>query len=149
MALGFMLVPAPLFAIITIAVHGVTGGRPVTISGLPVVAMDFGTVSAFETLPVNVTRTVGASDYTLSTGFGIRVTKILSGSTSYTLTARLQSAHALTWKVNGVNLSTTAATVATNQPYSTMIPHTLGFVVPFSHAAGAVSTVVEVVAVAN
>jgi hypothetical protein len=149
LALGFLLVPTPLFAVITIALHKSPNGRPVTVSGTPIVVMDFGTVSAFEALPTDVSRTVAASAYTISSDFGLRVTKLLGGSSSYTMQARLTSAHALTWKVDGVTLSTTPATVATNQPYASTIPHSLAFVVPFSHAAGLVTTSVEVVAIAN
>jgi hypothetical protein len=149
LVVGFLLFPAPLFAIITIAVQSAPGGRPVGGSGLPFVALNYGTVSAFEPLPAGVSRAMGASDYTLSTNFGVRVTKILSGSASYTLQARLQSAQPLTWRMNGVVLSTTATTVATLQPYATLIPHSLAFVVPFTHPAGLVSTGVEVIAIAN
>jgi hypothetical protein len=113
------------------------------------VFLDFGTVSAFGPLPGGVSRAVGASEYTLSTGFGIRVTRLLGGSPSYTLQARLMSAHALTWQVDGVTLSTTPATVAAQQPYATMVPHALAFVVPFSHSAGAVTATIEVTAIAN
>jgi hypothetical protein len=149
LVLGIVVVPAPLFAIITISAESISGGRPLIGSGLPLVALNYGNVSAFEPLAAGVDRTIGASDYTISTGFGVRVTKILSGSSSYTLQARLQSAQALTWRMDGVVLSTSATTVATLQPYSTTMPHTLAFVVPFSHAAGLVSTGIEVIAIAN
>ena len=148
MALGFLLFPAPLFAIISISLPGVPGGRPV--NGLsPLFSMDFGTVSAFEPLPPNVNRVVGGSSYVLASDFGVRVTKLLSGSTSYTLQARLQSAHPLTWRIDGVALSTTATTVATLQPYATTIPHTLAFVVPFARPAGVITTTIEVTAIAD
>lgn len=148
LVLGILLIPAPLFAIIIISVQGVSGGRPVA-GASPVVVMDFGRVSAFEPLAAGVTRNIGASDYTLSTAFGIRVSKILGGSSSYTLQARLVSAHVLTWRLDGVMLSTTPATVATLQPYATTIPHTLAFHVPYTHAAGVVTTIIEVTAIAN
>jgi hypothetical protein len=149
LALGFLLFPAPLFAIITISLQGVPGGRPVNGGLLGLYSMDFGTVSAFEPLPPNVNRVVGGSAYILDTDFGVRVTKLLSGSTSYTLQARLQNAHPLTWRVDGVTLSTTAATVATLQPYAATIPHTLAFVVPFARPAGNVTTTIEVIAIAD
>ena len=148
LVLGFVLFPAPLFALITISVESVPGSRPV--AGLsPLVTLDFSNVSAFGAVPSGVTRTLGSSSYTLSTNFGVRVTRLLSFSSSYTLQARLQSAHPLTWRVDGVALSTSPATVATSQPYETTIPHSLAFVVPFAHPEGAVSTVLEVTAIAN
>ena len=107
-------------------------------------------MSAFEPLNAGVNRTVGASSYTISTRFGVRTTHLLGLlSPSYTLQARLQSASALAWQVDGVTMSTGAATIATSQPYATVVPHTLAFVVPFSQAAGAVTTVFEVTAIAN
>lgn len=148
LVLGIVLFPAPLFAIITISVQSVSGSRPIVGSGGPVALLDFGRVSAFEPLAAGVTRTLGASDYTLSSGFGVRVTKVPGGS-SYTLQARLQSAHVLTWRVDGVTLSTSPVTVATMQPFSKTIPHTLAFQVPYTHASGLVTTIVEVTAIAN
>jgi hypothetical protein len=135
LALGFVIFPAPLFALISLSFQSVPGYVSLTGAGTPIAS--------------GVTRTVGASDYTISTAFGVRVIKIISLSSNYTLQARLQSAHALTWKVDGVTMSTTAATVATLQPYATTLTHTLDFVVPFSYAAGAVTTVFEVTAIAN
>lgn len=148
MALGFLLFPAPLFAVLSISLPGVPGGRPVT-GVSPVYTLDFATVSAFEPLSPGVNRVVGGSSYILATDFGVRVTKLVSGSTSYTLQARLQSAHPLTWRIDGVTLSTTATTVATLQPYATTIPHTLAFIVPFARPAGLVTTTIEVTAIAD
>jgi hypothetical protein len=99
-----------------------------------------------------VTRTVGASNYTISTQFGVRGSFLLLGgilSPNYTLQARLRNPHPLIWRVDGIPMSTAAATIATSQPYGATIPHTLAFVVPFSQAAGAVTTVLEVTAIAN
>jgi hypothetical protein len=119
-------------------------------AGTNTASLNFGTVSAFEPLNTGVTRTVGASSYTLSTRFGVRATHLLSLiSPSYTLQARLQSAQPLTWRVDGVTMSTTAATLSTSQPYGSIVPHTLAFVVPFSQAAGATTMVLEVTAIAN
>ena len=92
---------------------------------------------------------MGASSYNISTNFGVRVTRILSLSANYTLRANLASAHALTWRVNGVTMSTTATTVATTQPFGSTVPHTLAFEVPFTQPAGLVTTVLEVIAIAN
>jgi len=150
LVLGLVLVPAPLFALISLSFHSIPGSVSLIGGGLfPIATLNFGNVSAFEPLNIGVSRTVGASNYTLSTNFGVRVTRILSFSSDYTLTARLQSANALTWRVDGVTMSTTAATVATSQPFGTTVPHALAFVVPFSSAAGAVTTVLEVTAIAN
>jgi hypothetical protein len=150
--LGFVLFPAPVFALlISLSFESVAGSVPLAASGTTSATLSFGSVSAFEPLRPGVTRTTGASSYTISTGFGVRGTHLLGGilSPNYTLRARLLSAQPLTWRVDGVTMSTTAATIATSQPYGPIVPHTLAFVVPYSHAAGVVTTVLEVTAIAN
>ena len=111
--------------------------------------LNFGNVSAFEPLNTGVSRSRTAANYTLSTNFGVHVRRLVGLSANYSLQARLRNANALTWRVDGMTMSTTAATVATSQPYGTTVPHLLAFVVPFSHAAGAVTMVLEVTAIAN
>lgn len=150
LVLGFVLVPAPAFAIIiTLAFESVPGAVPLTGAGTPNATLSFGSVSAFGPLNAGVSRTVGGSSYTISTSIGVRVTRVVSLSPNYTLRARLQSGHPLTWRLDGVILSTTPATIATSQPFGSVVPHTLAFVVPFTHSAGAVTTVVEVTAIGN
>jgi hypothetical protein len=149
---GFVLFPAPVFALlITLSFESVAGSVPLTGAGTNTAALNVGTVSAFEPLNAGVSRTVGASNYTISTRFGVRSTHLLGGllSPNYTLQARLRSSQVLTWKMDGVTMSTAPATIATSQPYGSVVPHTLAFVVPFSHPAGAVTAVFEVTAIAN
>jgi hypothetical protein len=148
---GFVLVPAPVFALlITLTFDSVAGSVPLTGAGTNTAALNFGHVSAFEPLNAGVNRTVGASSYTISTRFGVRATHLLGLlSPNYTLQARLQSAHVLTWRIDGVTMSTAPVTIATTQPYGSVVPHTLAFVVPFSQPAGVVTTVFEVTAIAN
>jgi hypothetical protein len=148
--LGFLLVPAPAFAlIITLSFESVAGSVALTGAGTPNATLNFGNVSAFEPLNPGVNRTVGGSSYTISSRVGVRVTRVLSLSPNYTLQARLQSAHPLTWQMDGVTLSTTPVTVSTTQPFGSVVPHTLAFVVPFSQSAGTVTTVLEVTAIGN
>jgi hypothetical protein len=148
--LGFLLFPAPAFAlIITLSFESVPGSVPLTGDGTPNATLNFGNVSAFEPLNPGVNRTTGGSSYTISTNVGVRVTRVVSLSPNYTLRARLQSGHPLTWRLDGVTLSTAPATVATSQPFGPVVPHTLSFVVPYSQPAGAVTTVIEVTAIGN
>jgi hypothetical protein len=153
LVLGFVFFPAPVSALlISLSFQSVPGSVPLTGAGTPNAMLDFGRVSAFEPVKPGVTRTVAASNYTIATNFGVRGTYLLLGgvlSPNYTLQARVQSPQALTWRVDGVTLSTAAATIATSQPYGPVVPHTLAFVVPFSHSAGAVTAVLEVTAIAN
>ena len=149
--LGFVLFPGPVFALlISMSFQSVAGAVPLTGAGTATASLDFGNVSAFEPLNPGVTRTGTASNYTISTVLGVRATHALGAvSSGYTVQARLRSAHALTWRVDGVAMSTSPLTVGTSQPYGAVVPHTLAFVVPFTHPAGSVTTVLEVTAIAN
>jgi hypothetical protein len=142
--------PAPALALLINMTFGsVSGGVPVTGAGTANATLNFGSVSAFEPLGTGVTRTTGASSYTISTQFGVKATNLLSLlSPNYTVQARLQSASPITWKIDGVTISTGAVTLGTSS-YGSFIPHTLSFVVPFSRAAGAITSVFEVTAIAN
>jgi hypothetical protein len=149
LALAFATSPALLFADnIVLTFNSVPGGAPIVGAGTNVAILNFGTVSAFGPLGSGVSRTISASDYTISTQFGVRVVRN-GNSPNYTLQARLQLAHSLAWQLNGVTMTTSPTTVATLQPYGTTLPHTLAFVVPFSFAAGLVNTGFEVTAIAN
>ena len=155
LVLGLILFPAPLHAqllsTISISFTSVSGAVPLAGAGTDSATLNFGNVSAFRPVGGGVTRTVGASSYTVSTNFGVRTTKNVLGllSPNYTLRARLQAPQTLTWRVNGTTMTTTDAIVATAQPYGTPVSHSLSFVVPFSHAAGAFTTVLEITAIAN
>lgn len=155
LVVGLILLPAPLHAQllsgISLSFASVSGSLPLSGAGTNSATLNFGNVSAFDALTAGVSRTVGASSYTLSTNFGVRTTKTLVTllSPNYTLKGRLQSAQTLTWRVNGTTMSTTDAVIGTSQPYGTTVSHSLSFVVPFSQAAGAVTTVLEITAIAN
>lgn len=151
LVLGMIFFPAPVFALlISMSFESVPGSVPLTGAGTTAASLDFGSVSAFEPVNTGVTRTAGASSYTLSTRFGVRATHVVDlSSPSYTLQTRLLNANPLTWRVNGLTMSTTPLTVATSQPYGTIVAHTLSFDVPFSYPAGTVTTVLEVTAIAN
>jgi hypothetical protein len=151
LVLGFVFFPAPVFALLmTLSFESIPGSVPLVGAGDNNATLNFGNVSAFEPLTTGVTRTAGASNYTVSTRFGVRATNLLGLlSAGYTLRARLRSAQPLTWKVDGVTMSTSLATVAPSLPYGAIVPHTLAVVVPFSQPAGAVTMVLEVTAIAN
>ncbi len=145
--------PVPVFAQlfgIDLTFQSVAGSVSISGAGTGAATLNFGTVSAFEPVGVGVTRTSTATNYTIATQFGVRVTKgALVFSPNYTLRARLTVVQPLTWKVEGVTMSTSFTTIATSQPYTTPLPHALAFIVPLSSAAGAVNTNIEVMAVAN
>jgi hypothetical protein len=149
LVLAFLCVPAPAFAIILMSFQSIPGSVSLTGTGTPNATLNFGNVSRFEPLGVGVSRSVGGASYTISTNFGVRVTRLISLSANYTLQARLVSAQALTWRVNGVVMTTSGATVAMSQPFGATVPHTLAFEIPFARPAGVVTTVLEVTAIAN
>ena len=135
---------------IDLTFESVGGSLPVAGAGTSTASLNFGTVSAFQPVGGTVTRTLTASDYTMSTQFAVRVTKgVLVFSSNYTLRGRLTVAQPLTWKLRDVTMSTSFATVATSQPYASPLPHPVAFTIPFSAASGAISTTLEVLAIAN
>ena len=151
LVLGLIFFPAPVSALlISLSFESVPGSVPLAGAGTNTASLNFGSVSAFEPLNAGVSRTVSASGYRVSTRFGVRTTHAVGlVSPSYTLQARLQSGSALAWRLDGVTMSTSPATVATSEPYDAVVPHTLAFDVPFTHPAGLVTTVFEVTAIAN
>ena len=151
--LAIAVTPTPLYAQlfgIDLTFESVGGGLPVAGAGTNTASVNFGTVSAFQPVGGSVIRTSTTSDYTMSTQFAVKVTKgVLVLSTNYTLRGRLTVAQPLTWKLRDVTMSTSFATVATSQPYASALPHPVAFTVPFSAASGAISTTLEVLAIAN
>jgi hypothetical protein len=128
--------------------HSVSGGVSLTGSGTNTAGLSFGSVSAHGTTGPGVSRSNGSSDYTLSTLFGVRVTRKGRGST-YTLRARLLTSHPLTWQVNDIALTTTYQTVAFSQPFDTILSHSLAFVVSHATSAGPLNTTIQVLAIAD
>ncbi len=102
---------------LTISVQFSTDPSGLTLSGSGTAAATaaFGTVQAYGgTVPTGVTKSVGASNWILSTPIDVLVQKgtLDALSTSYTLTAALQASDLTnTWKLNSVTLSTTANTL--------------------------------------
>jgi hypothetical protein len=142
--------PPPACAqIIAMSVESVSNAVQLGGAGTTNATLNFGNVSAFGPLSFGVKRTVGGSSYTIDTDFGVRVTRVVSLSPNYTLQARLQSAHPLTWKLDGMTLTTSAAALGTSQPFGQIVRHTLAFVVPFTYPSGGVTTVLEVTAIEN
>jgi hypothetical protein len=98
---------------------------------------------------------VGANSWTLNTTIDISVTKgaldfFDAASTSYTLTARLQTTDLVnTWKWNSVTLSTTNSTITTTGVYGSTPAYSFSVTIPFSEAAGTISNTLNFTAVAN
>jgi hypothetical protein len=132
------------------------GGASLAGSGTSSASLNFGTVRAFGgTVPSGVTKSVGASSWTLNTTIDVSVTKggldILDVfSTSYTLTAGLQATDLQNiWKWNSITLSTATSTITTSGVYGSTPAYSFSLTIPFSAAAGAISNTINLTAVAN
>src|SRR5688500_16771368 len=114
--------PGILFAQqISLTFQTVTGGLSVSGAGTDTASMNFGTVSAYAPLGAGITRSTNATDYTIGSDFGVRVVRNGGQSPNYLLRARLTSSNALTWRINGVVMTTTLATIANAQPYGSTV----------------------------
>jgi hypothetical protein len=128
-------------------------GIALTGSGTPVASLGFGAVQAFGgTVPAGVTKSVGASNWILSTPIDVLVQHGLldTGSTSYTLTAALLALDLTnTWKLNSVTLSTAPSTMTSLGVYSSTTAYNFSLTVPFSAAAGAIINTLNITVTAN
>jgi len=149
--LGLLLLcAAPAAAQVKIALtfEVVPGGAPMTGSSTNTAGLTLGTVSATGPIGSFLTRTTTPAAFTVSTPFGVRVTK--RGPTSrHTLQARLLAPPTFQWRVNGTVMSTAFATVGTGLDYGAVRPLNLALTVPTTAPPGAVSAAIEVLAIAN
>jgi hypothetical protein len=130
-------------------------------SGTNLASMSFGSMQAFGgAVPSGVTKTTAGSSWTISTPFDVKVTCTnlisllpcnLAISTSYVLTAQLQSADASnTWKVGGFTLTNTSASILTSSAsYGQVTAYVFALTVPFTESPGTISNHVNLVAIAN
>jgi hypothetical protein len=140
--------PASAQVKIELSFEVVPGGAPMAGAGTNTAGLALGTVSATSPIGPFLTRTVTPTSFTLSTPFGVRVTK--RGPTSrHTLRARLVAPHSLQWQVNGTAMSTAFATVGTNLRYGGVTAMPLALTVPATAPPGPISAAIEVLAIAN
>ncbi len=148
---GTLTVTATVESSIALTFENDAAGVTMAGAGTNAATMALGTVSAYNTISTTgVTRTVAATDFTVSSPFGVKVVKANSASASYTLAAALGSADSTnTWKVNSATLSTTSQSLGSSYSYGSPVAHTLYLTVPFSASTGAVSKVLNFTATAN
>jgi hypothetical protein len=148
---GALTVTATVAGSIGLTFENDVAGVALTGAGTNTATLAFGTVSAYGTIATgNVTRTRTASDFTVSSPFGVNVVLANSASTDYTLDAKLAAADAVnTWTLNATALTTTYQTLGAAYGYGSAVAHTVYLTVPFSAAAGAVSKVIDMRATAN
>jgi len=148
---GTLTVTATVESSIAMTFENDAAGVTLTGASTNAATMAFGTVSAYNTIVTpNVNRTVAASDFTVSSLFGVKVVKANSSSASYTLAAALGSADATnTWRINSTTLTTTPQNLGTTYSYNTAVAHTVYLTVPLTASTGAVSKVLNFTATAN
>lgn len=150
----------PVSCALTLTLQSDASGIVLGGSGTNAANMSFGSMQAFAgSVPSGVTKTVGSSNWKISTPFDVKVTctnlvglvpcTILMSAT-YTLTAQLQSSDTTnTWQVGGFTLSTTAATLTSSGTYSQATAYTFALTIPFSELPGAINNTINFVAIAN
>ena len=148
---GTLTVTATVVSSIGLTFENDAAGVALTGASSNVATMALGTVSAFNTISTpGVTRTRTASDFTVSSPFGVKVVKANSASANYTLAAALGSADTTnTWKINAITLTTADQNLGTSYGYGSAVSHTMYLTVPFSASAGAISKVLNFTATAN
>jgi hypothetical protein len=148
---GTLTVTATVDSSIALTFEDDAAGVAMAGAGTSAATMALGTISAYETIATpGVTRTVTASDFTVSSLFGVKVVKANSTSGTYTLAASLGSADSTnTWKINAVELSTSDQDLGTTYAYGSAVTHTMYLTVPVSASAGAVSKTLNFTATSN
>ena len=150
-ATGTLTVTATIASSIGLTFENDAAGVALTGAGTNAATMALGSISAYQAISTpGVTRTVSASDFTVSSPFGVKVIKANTSSASYTLAAALGSADATnTWKVNATTLSTSNQNLGASYAYGSAVTHTVYLTVPFTASTGAISKVLNFTATAN
>lgn len=107
-------------------------------AGTNAATLAFGNVSAYGAVAGGVTRTVGASNFTVSSPVDVFVAKSNSASANYTLNARLGAADAVnTWQVAGNTITSAAAsTITATGTYGSNAAEAIALTIPFTTASG-------------
>jgi hypothetical protein len=145
-----LFVSVTAHAAISISVLSDPAGVTLAGSGTHAASFAIGTVKRNGgTLPVGVTRSKTASNWTLSIPFDIQVTG--SSGTGFALQASLTASDAVrVWKLDSVTLnSSSAVTIVPNGTYGTTVLHTLTLTIPNNAAAGSFSNTISLLAVSN
>jgi hypothetical protein len=148
---GNLTVTATVASSISLTFETDGSGVALTGAGSSTATLGFGAVSAYGTIATaNVSRTLAADSFTVSTPFGVKVVSANSSSSNYTLQAALASADSTnTWTANTTALTTTGQTLGSTYTYGSAVSHTMKLTIPFTASSGAVSRVVNFTATAN
>ena len=148
---GTLTVTATVESSIGLTFENDAAGVALTGAGTNAATMAFGAISAYNTIAApGVTRTVSASDFTVSSPFGVKVVKANTSSATYSLAASLGSADTTnTWRVNSTALTTSNQNLGASYAYGSPVAHTLYLTIPFTASTGTISKVLNFTATAN
>ena len=142
-ASGTLTVSATVQGSINLAFNTDAAGVGLTGSGSNAATLAYGTVQAYGgTVPTNVTRSVQATTFTISTPVDVNVSKYNSSSLNFTLKAQLGTADANgnAWTVGGVAVtSASAATITGTGAYATNVPEAVAIAIPLANTGAALN----------
>ena len=150
-ATGTLTVTATVESSIGLTFENDLAGVAMTGAGTNTATMALGSISAYGTISTpGVTRTLSASDFTVSSPFGVKVIKANTSSATYTLAAALNTTDTTnTWRINALALTTSNQNLGATYAYGSPVGHTMYLTVPFTASTGAVSRVLNFTATAN
>jgi hypothetical protein len=148
---GTLTVTATVVSSIGLTFENDGAGVSLTGAGTNAATMALGAISAYNTIATpNITRTVSASDFTVSSPFAVKVVKANTSSATYTLAAALGSADSTnTWRINATALTMANQSLGGSYAYGSPVSHTMYLTVPFTASTGAISKVLNFTATAN
>jgi hypothetical protein len=150
-ASGTLAVTATVESSISMVFNKNAAGLALAGAGTNAASLNFGNISAYGAVAANVTRSVGAANFTVSTPFDVQVDKSNSPSLTYSLTAQLAAADATnSWALGATTITSGApASIGGANSYAANTTYTLGLTVPLASAAGAISNTINFAATAN
>jgi hypothetical protein len=150
-AAGTLTVTATVESSIALTFENDAAGVSLTGASTSTATMALGDISAYEAISTpGVTRTATASDFTVSSLFGVKVVKANSSSANYKLAAAIDSADTTnTWKINATTLTTLNQDLGAAYGYGSAVAHTVRLTVPVLAPAGLISKVLNFTATAN
>ncbi len=151
-ASGTLAVTATVQSSISMLFNSNAGGVTLGNAGTNAATMNLGNISAYGALSAGVGRSVGATNFTVSSPFNLVVQQANGSSANYSLTAQLASADAVnTWALSGTAVSNASAQSLTGTGAYGLpgTAYTLQLTVPLASAGGAISNTINFAATAN
>ncbi len=151
-ASGTLTVTATVQSSINLVFNSNASGVALTGSGTNAATLAFGNVSAYGAVGANITRTVGATSFTVSTPVDVLVSASNSTSANFTLTAQLNAADGSnTWQYGTTTITNgSAASVTATGTYGTALTGPVALTIPLGSTTGlSINNAINFVATAN